>query len=513
MKWKAAWWLAALLSLFLVSGSVSAQQPANLPQEKPQEKEEKKDSPPAGPDHKLGPLDFAVNWRARAEGWDWFKTPGGHGNYTFGDSLLRVSIGQRSEHFDWFLEGEQVAIVGLPSLAVVPAPQGQLGLGGNYYAANSGNTNNVGGFLKQGFVRFKAFGSSLKVGRFEYFDGLEAKPKDATLATVIQTRIAQRLIANFTFSAVQRTFDGVQVSSNVGHDNLTFVALRPTEGVYQVDGMGELDVDTYYGAYTMPVETPHSAGQLRVFGMGYIDHRTRTLKTDNRPAAVRAADLDKIEIGTYGADYVQVFNTSTAGKFDLLGWVALQNGSWGELAQRASAFVGEVGWQPPVATLKPMLRPWISAGYSYGSGDGNNGDSRHGTFFQGLPTPRQYARFPFYNMMNNEDLYATLNLRPASKLALRSELHTLRLANAKDLWYSGGGAFQENTFGYTGRPNPGNGNRGLANVWDMSADYQVTRMFGATLYYGKAWGKSVIQNIYPKDPNGQLLYLETNFRY
>jgi Alginate export len=488
----------AVFFLLSVSGSILAQQPTP-----PQ----KTDSASIG--QKLGPLDFAVSWRTRAEGWDWFKTPNGHGNYTFGDSLLRISIGQRTEHADWFLEGEQVGLVALPTKAVVPAPQGQLGLGGNYYAANSNNSNNVGGFLKQGFVNLKGYSSNLKIGRFEYFDGNEVKPSDPTLATLIRTRIAQRLIANFTFSAVQRTFDGVQVSSKMGRDNLTVVAMRPTEGVFQVDGMGELDIDTYYSAFTMPIETPNSAGELRVFGLGYIDHRTLTLKTDNRPAAVRTADVNKIEIGTYGADYVHVFNTSTAGKFDALGWFALQNGSWGQLAQRASAFVGEAGWQPPTEILKP----WISAGYSYGSGDGNNADSRHGTFFQILPTPRQYARFPFYNMMNNEDLYAALNLRPTSKLSLRSELHTLRLANAKDLWYSGGGAFQENTFGYTGRPNPGNGHRGLANVWDMSADYQFTRMFGATLYYGKAWGKSVISNIYPKDPNGQLLFLETNFRY
>jgi hypothetical protein len=477
---------------------MSAQQPMS---------QEKKDT--ASISHKLGPLDLSVSWRARAEGWDWFKASTGHGNYTFGDSLLRIAVGQRSEHVDWFLEGEQVALVGLPTKAVVGAPQGQLGLGGNYYAANSNSTDTVGGFLKQGFVNLKDFGSNLKIGRFEYFDGNEVKPTDPTLATLIQTRIAQRLIANFTFSAVQRTFDGVQVSSNVGRDNLTFVALRPTEGVFQVDGMGELDVDAYYGAFTMPVETASSVGELRVFGLGYVDHRTLTLKTDNRPASVRANDDGKIEIGTYGADYVHVFNTSTAGKFDALGWFALQNGAWGQLAQRASAFVVEAGWQPPAAILKP----WISAGYSYGSGDGNNADTRHGTFFQILPTPRQYARFPFYNMMNNEDLYATLNLKPTSKLALRSELHTLRLANAKDLWYAGGGAFQQGTFGYAGRPNPGSGHRGLANVWDMSADYQFTRMFGATLYYGKAWGKSVIANIYPKDPNGQLLYLETNVRY
>ena len=85
----------------------------------------------------------------------------------------------------------------------------------------------------------------------------------------------------------------------------------------------------------------------------------------------------------------------------------------------------------------------------------------------------------------------------------------MRLADAHDLWYLGGGAFQPGTFGYTGRPS--NGHRGLANVWDLSADYQVTHSFSTTFYYGHAWGKSVIAAIYPKDPNGQLIFLETNF--
>ena len=181
----------------------------------------------------------------------------------------------------------------------------------------------------------------------------------------------------------------------------------------------------------------------------------------------------------------------------------------GELStQRAGAFRRRIGL---AARRSKHLKPWISAGYSYGSGDGNPNDSTHGTFFQVLTTPRQYARFPFYNMMNNEDFYGTLNLQPASKLALRSEVHALRLASASDLWYSGGGAFQPKTFGYTGRPS--NGSRGLANVWDISADYQITRSFSTTLYYGHAWGKSVIAKIYPKDANGQLFFLETNFHF
>jgi hypothetical protein len=458
--------------------------------------------------HMLGPLEISVNWRTRAEGWYWFEGATGNSEYGLWDSLLRLGIGQTGEHFDWFIEGEQPSILGLPDDAVVAAPQGQLGLGGNYYAANNNHTNVANGFVKQAFVDFKHLGpAGLKLGRFEYFDGLEVTAKDPLLATVIQTRIASRLISNFAFTAVQRSFDGVQLTANAGQNNFTFMGARPTQGVFQVKGMDELDVDTYYGAYTRSVTTAQSAGELRVFALGYIDHRTLVLKTDNRPSSVRAADLGKIEIATWGADYAHVFNTTNSGKFDFLVWGAVQTGSWGSLAQHAGAFVGEAGWQLPVKALKP----WVSAGSSYGSGDGNPNDSRHGTFFQDLPTPRQYARFPFYNMMNNEDLYASLNLRPVSKLALRSEVHTLRLANAADLWYSGGGAFQPNTFGYTGRPS--NGNRGLANVWDLSADYQITPSFSTTLYYGHAWGKGVISSIYPKDANGQLIFLETNFHF
>jgi hypothetical protein len=463
-------------------------------------------APPAK--HMLGPIEISVNWRTRAEGWYWFEGATGNSEYGFWDSLLRLGIGQTREHYDWFIEGEQPSILGLPDAAVVAAPQGQLGLGGNYYAANNNHTNVANGFVKQAFLNIKNEGPfGFKLGRFEYFDGLEVKPKDPLLATVIQTRISSRLISNFGFSAVQRSYDGVQLSANSGQNNVTLFGARPTQGVFQVKGMDELSVNVFYGAYTRSVNAGQSAGELRLFALGYIDDRTSVLKTDNRPAAVRATDMGRIKIATWGADYVHVFNTTDAGKFDFLLWGAVQNGSWGNLEQHAGAFAGEAGWQPAVKVLKP----WISAGYSYGSGDGNPSDSRHGTFFQVLTTPRQYARFPFYNMMNNEDWYGALNLRPVSKLSVRSEVHALRLANSSDLWYSGGGAFQPKTFGYTGRPS--NTNRGLANVWDVSGDYQITSAFSATLYYGRAWGKGVISAIYPQDANGQLIFLETNFRF
>ncbi len=77
-------------------------------------------------------------------------------------------------------------------------------------------------------------------------------------------------------------------------------------------------------------------------------------------------------------------------------------------------------------------------------GEDDPTDARNGTFFQVLPTPRIYARMPFYNLMNLEDVFGSLSLR-AARVMLRAEIHGLRLAESADLWYQGGGAFERQT--------------------------------------------------------------------
>jgi hypothetical protein len=114
-------------------------------------------------------------------------------------------------------------------------------------------------------------------------------------------------------------------------------------------------------------------------------------------------------------------------------------------------------------------------------------------------------------MENNEDFYGTAEFRLPRSVIARSELHALRLAAAQDLWYSGGGAFQPASFGYSGRSS--GGARSLANVWDMSLDFPLRYGFSVTLYYAHAWGKSVITSIYPAGTSAQLGYVETNFRF
>jgi hypothetical protein len=249
-----------------------------------------------------------------------------------------------------------------------------------------------------------------------------------------------------------------------------------------------------------------SKAEWRVFGIYYNDDRG-VVKTDNRSAAARAKDLGGIDILTYGGHYIQAIPT-VAGTFDLLGWGALQTGKWGLLTQRSGAGAVEAGFQPKIAKA---LRPWLCGGYFYSSGDNSATDNTHGTFFAILPTPRVYARFPFFNEMNNRDLFAELMLRPAKGLTLRSDVHGLWLANKNDLWYSGGGAFQPWTFGFNGRPS--NGATGLATLYDISADYQWTRGLSTGLYFGYARGGAVVAHIFPGDSNGTLSFVEANYRF
>jgi hypothetical protein len=457
----------------------------------------------------VGGVKVSGSLRTRVESWDWFAG-NAHSSYTYPGSILRLNFAESKKKFDWQLEFALPFLLGLPDDAIAPGAQGQMGLGAAYFAANSRNTNAAMIFAKQGYVRFKELGGvpghSLKLGRMEFIDGTEATPKDPTLAALKRDRIAHRLIGNFGFSDVGRSFDGAQYALDRAHFNFTLLAARPTRGVFQVDGWGELNANVFYGALTGQIPGKRASAEWRVFGLGYSDYRDGVVKTDNRPLAVRTADGGHINIGTYGGHYLQTVRSS-AGTIDLLFWGALQNGSWGRLPQRSSAFAAEAGWQPP---LLSAVHPWLRGGFNYGSGDGNPNDTTHGTFFQILPTPRIYARFPSFNMMNNRDAFGELMLRPLKALNVRADVHSLALANRNDLWYSGGGMFQPWTFGYTGRPS--NGQSGLATLYDVSADYNVNAHASIGVYYGRAVGKQIIQSIYPDGKNANFGYLELTFR-
>jgi len=475
-------------SLLLLSGSVAVgQEPAAQPIQ-------------------IGGVTFSGSVRERYEVWNWFEPASGNNLYSFSGTVVRFGFSQKHEHYDWNLEFEAPILLGLPNHAVKAAPLGQYGLGGSYFVANDNSQNAALIFPKQAFVRVKGEHVSLRMGRMEFTDGSEVTPKNPTLASLKADRIGQRLLGNFGYSDVLRSFDGMQFAYSNGPWTFTALGAVPTRGVFQVDGWGWVKTPVTYVALTRQAEFGNSVAEWRVFGIYYGDDRP-VVKTDNRTAAVRATDLGGIKIGTYGGHFILAAPTK-AGTFDLLVWGALQSGSWGQLTQRAGAGTFEAGWQP---TFAGRVRPWFRGGYYYSSGDGNAADGVHGTFFAILPTPRIYARFPFFNSMNMTDAFSEVMLRPGKKLTIRTDVHGLWLSNKNDLWYSGGGAFQPGTFGFNGRPS--NGASKLATLYDISGDYKWKYGFTFGLYFGYAVGGDVIKRIYTVNSDGALGFTEINYRF
>lgn len=440
--------------------------------------------------------------RERANATQFFGALPNPETYGHGDSLLRIAIAQRIKRFDWQLEMSNSAELALPTDAVSPiAAQGQLGLGGTYYAGNSNNNWPAAVSFKTGFARYHFNGDKglLRVGRFEFLEGAETTPKNATLAWLQTNRVAQRLIGNFGFSNGQRSLDGVDLKFSGSNWDVTAMGARAVQGVFKMAANEELNVDVQYLAYTRYLAKQRVI--LRGFGIAYHDGRTGLTKTDSRTAAARALDHRNIRIGTFGGDMVAAVPIHKQ-TFDFMVWGVGQTGSWGLLDHRAGAVAVEGGLR--LETVPS--RPWLRGGFLRSTGDNNNADGVHNTFVQLLPTPRNYARYPFFNMMNSKDEFIQLIDKPSPRLDIRTDLHFLQLTAPSDLWYQGGGPFDNKAFGFVGRPSNNHGS--FSSLYDISADYALTRQATLTAYYAHAFGKTVVKSIYPVQQGSSFGYLE-----
>ena len=492
---------ACLLSACLAIGQNVVDAPAGAPP---------KPAAPAIPEPlKIGGVVVTGTVRSRVYFWDWFTPTSGDNTYAYTGNFIRIGFSQKLSSFSWNAEFNAPIILGLPGNPNGPGAQGALGLGSNYLSANKGNQNAAMIFPRQLNLTFNKVGpegSVLQAGRFAFLDGTEMIPKNATLAALKASRVSQRLLGDFGFSDAGRSFDGARYSLALPKGNLTFIAATPTRGVFQVDGWGWNRIGFVYGAYTRQWGSGKHSADTRAFVLEYDDFRHIT-KTDNRALAVRRLDLGNIRINTYGFHSLHSFVT-VAGNADFLAWTALQTGRWGPQQHRAYAVVFEGGLQPKIM---PALKPWLRAGLTRTSGDPNATDGKHQTFFQVLPTPRGYARFPFFNMMNLNDPMGSLVLRPHKQVTTSSEFHSLKLAQGNDLWYAGGGAFQPWTFGYSGRAT--GGRTALGNLYDTNLEYRLNRHFTFTGYVGYMQGLTVMKFIYPAGKDARFGLVEMLFKF
>jgi hypothetical protein len=112
--------------------------------------------------------------------------------------------------------------------------------------------------------------------------------------------------------------------------------------------------------------------------------------------------------------------------------------------------------------------------------------------------------------MNSRDGFLIASWKATPKLTLQSELPRLRVTSENDLWYSGGGAFDDQSFGFAGRPT--NGHSDLANVIDLSADYTIDAKTSVTAYVSAAKGGQIVRSIFA-GRRGSLAYIEITRRF
>lgn len=420
----------------------------------------------------------------RAESWSYFQpttdplalteTPLGDPDYTFFGDRAELGVWVEGSRFDVAGAFNYVRLENLPTRAIGP---GGLGTGAFYFAATGLRYSYQ---LYVGELTLKARfrdGRSLTVGRMLFSSGGEGRPRlrggqaaETSLQTVTRERLESRLIGNFEWSLYQRRFDGVRFDVERPRWHFTSAALLPTQGGFEEStnlSMPSLQLGT--ASLTHRSE----AAEWQVFTYSYRDRRGEAAVVDNTFSFDRPVD---VTIGTVGGSYARV-TPARAGELDVVGWVAAQAGDWYGRSHRAASVAVEGGHR----WTRAALRPWLRGGYLWASGDRNQEDSRHGTFFQMIPSSRSYARSSVYAQMNLSDAFAQLIVEPRGVKA-RIELHGLQLASGHDLWYQGSGATANKGryFGFSGRS--ARGRRSLGTVIEGAVDVPIRKYWSVNGY-------------------------------
>lgn len=442
--------------------------------------------------------------RTRVEFVDWFDNPGLNGRHEFVHSRTRLGLRLVAEPVEAYVEYQNTVLGNVPENA--PGP-------GGVYFANTARHTQVGNWVRQGWVKlvhpFGGLRAGVQMGRQIHADGAEIVPADPSLAWLRKARIVERLIGPFEYTAIGRSFDGVVATLDHAVFNVTGFALRPTSGGFEVDAGRHIEsIDLAGLSATLKDRPGFDRTNARLFWLYYADDRPDTedlVVLDNRPLALRSVDRDEIVVSTIGGEWMHVHDAGP-GRLDLLVWAAEQFGDWQALDHAAWAFAAEAGYQMPAW----WGQPWLRTGVFRSSGDDDPDDDRHETFFQMLPTARIYAQTPFYDLMNDQDVFVQLLLRPAKQLAVRIDGHWLSVTERADLAYFGGGATKDDFFGYGGLPT-GNA-RGLAYLVDLGVTWTPCDFLTIGTYYARAFGQGVIHESF-EDTTLDYGYVEATLRF
>ena len=466
-----------------------------------------------------GNVSFFGRDRVRYEAWNYF-TSAADNDYEFLANQLRLGARWVHEIFNVNATWQYTQLSNLPTTTSAGAGSGSL------YFSNSRDRNSHGQFIKALNLEIKQTRKLLQpifgdlkwlkgvtetIGRFNVSSGNEMKSDDKKIEWLKSQRIADRVIGNFEWSHYGRSFDGFKVTRSDDFSQITVSGFSPTQGGFEERAHRTIEgIDVFTAEVDLKKDKAIPGMEGELFYYHYDDHRNiaaTTVRLDNTGNSVTAGDPSDVDLHTFGGHLVGYYSVGP-GQWDVLGWAAFQEGKWFELDQSAHAFAAETGYQ----LHKMPWKPWLRAGFDYGSGDNDPADGTHETFYQMLPTARLYSFSILYNLMNTQDTFFSLILKPQDFLTVRTEFHVLSLSEKNDRWYLGSGAMHDNVLDDFAARSSG-GQKSLGRLLDVTLVWNVHPDVTVVAYYGHFFGDDVVKRFFTTQRNMDFVSLETTFQF
>ncbi len=310
-----------------------------------------------------------------------------------------------------------------------------------------------------------------------------------------------RLVGNFGWSNIGRSFDGLRLAYTAGSWRMdvwgTSTKQYGTNVGADPDPTKESgDSQQFYGIYTA-VKAASFSIEPYLFYLLDTGNPSGTAITD--PAA---RGQNRVTAG------LRVDGKIAEDAVDLTGEVAYQTGSMKARGTTpksdisASAFAVKTGYTMPV-TMKPR----IGIEYDRASGDDDPSDDKFKTFENLFPTNHpHYGYMDYVGWRNMQDLRVSLGAKPTEVSGVSLDYHRFQLIEKADHWYRASGAIFMTT-------PPGNSETDLGQELDVVASTVIKERFRLEAGYARFFpGDYVKVNSSAHDPS-DFVYLQTKMDF
>ncbi len=290
-----------------------------------------------------------------------------------------------------------------------------------------------------------------------------------------------RVIGNFVWSNVGRTFDGGRIMWDTDAAHAEVFAAKVDERGFVGDTTfpGDINADesVYAAQYAFKKLVPDALLELM-----YIQKNDQDSVSNSAVLNGFAAPGDgTVEIHDIGARI-----DGKAPGMDALDYTVEahgQFGHYGDQNQQAWAAAARTGYTFKDLTWKPRF----GVEYDYASGDSDPTDNTHETFDNLYPTNHWQGNYGFIDLISWQNLHdarANVKVMPTSKLTAQVDYHYYWLASDDDGWYLANGS---SALGHL----TGATSNSLANEIDLTVGYDLYKnvkiLAGYSYFNPNAW--------------------------